>query len=302
VEACLAQDYPDVEVVVVDDGSTDDTERTVRQYPLRYLCQDNAGPASARNRGWHTATGEIVCFTDSDCVPARDWVSRLVQEYVSDQIAGVGGTYDIANANSLLAICIHEEIVQRHLRMPRDVNYLGAFNVSYRRAVLEEVGGFDESYGMASGEDNDLAYSVVKRGYSLVFTRDARVAHYHPDDLLRYLRRQFWHGYWRMKVYHNHPHMAGGDCYGNLLDFVQPPLSLASLVILPLVFVSPIVACLMSIVLITEMALQFPMAMAIVKRTRQIKHVALVPSTFLRGYMRGLGMILGIRQFLIGCG
>ena len=241
VEACLAQDYPDVEVVVVDDGSTDDTEHVLRHYPARYLYQDNAGPASARNRGWRTATGEIVSFTDSDCVPARDWVSSLVKEYGSDRVAGVGGTYDIANDNSLLAVCIHEEIIQRHLRMPRDVNYLGAFNVSYRRAVLEQVGGFDESYGMASGEDNDLAYSVVKRGYGLVFTRDAKVAHYHPDNLLRYLRRQFWHGYWRTKVYRNHPHMAGGDAYGGLADLVQPPLALATLCLLPFLFIAPVI-------------------------------------------------------------
>jgi glycosyltransferase involved in cell wall biosynthesis len=80
VEACLNQDYAAVEVVVADDGSTDDTARIVRSYPVHYLWQENAGPASARNRGWRAATGEIVCFADSDCVPASDWVSRLVEQ------------------------------------------------------------------------------------------------------------------------------------------------------------------------------------------------------------------------------
>jgi len=295
IETCLEQEYPrdKLEVVVVDDGSMDGTRWIVRQYPAKYIYQQNSGPATARNAGWTSAQGEIICFTDSDCVPARDWVSKLVEEYTSDEIAGVGGTYDIADDSNLLAACVHEEIVQRHLRTPRYVNYLGSFNVSYRRAVLEEVGGFNESYRMASGEDNDLAYRVIKRGYRLVFTRDAKVAHYHPHNLWRYLRQQFWHGYWRMKLYRNHPDMARGDAYGGAADLVQPPLALATLCLLPFSFLTPIIY-LVSALLIVGLGLQLPTPSAIIKRTGQIRYLALVLVTFLRGYARGLGMALGI--------
>lgn len=298
VEACLAQDYPDVEVIVVDDGSTDDTGHIVRGYPVRCLWQENAGPASARNRGWQASRGTLVCFADSDCVPAEDWVSKLVKQYVLSEIAGVGGTYDIANSGSLLAACVHEGIVQRHLRMPRVVNYLGAFNVSYRRSVLEEVGGFDEGYRIASGEDNDLAYCVIKRGYKLVFTREARVAHYHPDSLLRYLKHQFWHGYWRIRIYRNHPRMARGDAYAGLADFTQPPLAVMTLCLLPFAFLDSI-AYLVCALLVMGLLLQVPMPLAIIRRTRQVRYLALAPVTFLRGYARGLGMALGILRFLV---
>ena len=300
IQACLAQDYPQerLEIIVVDDGSRDTTKAIATRFPVKYIYQENSGPAQARNEGWRAAGGEIACFTDSDCIPDTDWISRLVANYTCDEIGGVGGTYGIANSDSLLAVCIHEETVQRHLHIPRYVDYLGSFNLSYRKQVLQEVGGFDESYRIASGEDNDLAYRIMKRGYKLVFDRDAVVAHHHPSNLIRYLRQQFWHGYWRMKLYRNHPDMARGDTYGGLADFIQPPLALATLCLVPIVFLLHI-AYLLFALLIVGMTLQLPMSLAIIKRTRQIKYLALVPVTFLRGYARGLGMAWGIFGFFI---
>lgn len=299
IEACLGQDYPCVEVIVVDDGSTDATGQIVRRYPVRYTWQDNAGPSSARNRGWRAARGEIICFTDSDCVPSPGWVSRLVEEYTSEDIAGVGGTYEIVNGHSLLAACIHEEIIQRHLGMPRYVDYLGAFNVSYRRTVLEEVGGFDESYRVASGEDNELAYRVKKRGYRLVFTRGASVGHYHPSNLWRYLRHQVWHGYWRMKLYRQHPDMSKGDVYSGPLDFIQPPLCVITLTLIPLALIWPFLWGGIGLLVLLDLGLQIPSTMRIVGRTGMAKHWALALITWLRGYARGLGMVAGIWNFFV---
>ncbi len=300
IEACLQQEYPEgkVEIIVVDDGSSDNTGSIVQKYPVRYIYQHNRGPASARNTGWLAADGRIVCFTDADCVPAKNWVAQLVVEYASDDIAGVGGTYDIANADNLLAGCVHEEIVQRHLKMPRYVDYLGSFNASYRRRVLEEVGGFDESYRMASGEDNDLAYRVIEHGYKLVFTREAKVAHYHPTKLWQYLTDQFWHGYWRIKLYRGHPRMMRGDVYGGLLDLIQPPLALLILVLLPLAHLT-LVAYLVSVLMSAVVAMQIPRPVAIIRRTGRMRYVALAPITFLRAFARGLGLAVGLVKFFI---
>lgn len=300
IKALFAQDYPkkNLEIILVDDGSNDRTGEIIKNFPVKYLHQDNKGPAAARNLGWKFSSGNIVCFTDSDCVPEKDWVSKIIKAYTSEQIAGVGGSYDIVNSESLFASCIHEEIVQRHLKMPKEVNYLGAFNVSYRRSVLEEVGGFNESYSGASGEDNDIAYRVVKKGYTLIFDKNIRVGHYHPTSLLRYLKQQFKHGFWRMKLYKDHPDMSKGDVYAGLLGFVQPPLALLTLLLLPFLFIQSVIYLFCSF-LTLQAIMQLVMPFSLIKRTKKAKYIYLTFITFLREYSRGIGMAIGIWRFRV---
>lgn len=301
LDACLNQDYPKdkLEVIAVDDGSIDKTPEVIREYPVRYFREENSGPAKARNTGWKNAKGDIVCFTDADCVPDKNWVSKLVSAYDSDIIAGVGGCYGISNPKNLLACCIHQEIVDRHKHMPRFVNYLGSFNISYRKSVLEEVGGFDESYKEASGEDNDLAYRVIKKNYKLVFEKDAKVNHRYPEKILKYLKQQCHHGMWRVKVYKRHPDLVKGDVYSGLFDYIQPPIALAILILLPFTFKFVIIRYFLFIMVAIYTLFQILSAAFIVKDTSNIKYFALVPITFLRGFYRAIGMFQGFLRFFV---
>ncbi len=300
IEACLSQNYPKdkLEIILADDGSTDNTREIAEKYPVQYLYQQNKGPAAARNLGWGSAKGKFICFTDSDCVPEKDWISKHVNVYNSDTIAGVGGSYNNANPENLLASCIHQEIVQRHIRFPKEVNYLGAFNVSYRKTILEGIGGFDESYPDASSEDNDLAYRIFKKGYKLFFDNKIKVDHYHPTSLIKYLQRQFWHGFWRMKLYKKHSDMISGDVYAGLIDFAKPLLALAIILLLPFIFLAP-VAFLASLLLLTYSIMQLFLPLSIIKRTGRIRYLYLIIINFLREYARGLGMFLGVSKFFL---
>lgn len=301
IEYCLSQTYrlSDLEIITVDDGSTDDTADIIKKYPVKYIYQNNSGPAAARNAGFKAASGEIICFTDSDCIPEKDWVRKMVDKYTSDDVGGVGGSYDITNKESLLAECIHEEIVQRHRETPIETNYLGSFNVSYRRRVLEEVGGFNKSFKHASGEDNDLSYKVKKAGYKLIFDKNIKVAHYHQTNLLKYLKEQYRHGYWRMKLYRLHPDMTKGDRYAGILDFVQPPLAMALIgTLIASFFYKPLfsVAFLLVVLLL---ALQLPVTLKAVIRNRQYSYLCLLLILFLRAFARGFGMLKGIWRFFV---
>ncbi|MBI2423146.1 MAG: glycosyltransferase [Candidatus Hydrogenedentes bacterium] len=232
LQACLAQSLGDYEIIVVDDGSTDDSARLARQFPVRVVSQPNAGPAAARNRGAAMAAGERLAFTDADCVPREDWLCQLAGAFAPGVVA-TGGTYDIANEAALLARLIHAEILARHKRFSGEVDFLGSFNVMYDAAAFHEAGGFDTRFKQASGEDNDLAYRLQDRGGKLLFVPEAAVAHHHPERLWRYLLTQMRHGYWRVFLYRLHPRRARGDAYAGPLDLLAPPATLLMIAALP---------------------------------------------------------------------
>lgn len=224
IENSLAQVYPGVkEVVVVDDGSIDNTAAVVSSYGVVCVKQKNAGPASARNAGAKHAQGEVFVFTDADCRPEPGWLLKMIAGFSSNDIGAVCGSYAIANPDKPLARVIHAEIMFRHERlMPEFPRAFGSYNVAIRRDVFRSVGGFDEAYRHASGEDNDLSYKILAVGKKIRFLLDARVAHYHQTSLLKYLKEQFRHGVWRVKTYLDHARMMAGDDYTFWKDIVEP--------------------------------------------------------------------------------
>ncbi|MBF0486092.1 MAG: glycosyltransferase [Candidatus Omnitrophica bacterium] len=228
LEALLAQTYPGViEIIVVDDGSLDSTRDVIKGFQgVKYLYQANAGPASARNLGAKNASGEVLFFTDSDCVPEKGWIEKMLSGFEATDIAVVAGSYGIANPQDALACIIQQEIFFRHTYlMPEFPQAFGSYNFSIRRSVFETLGGFNTDYRRASGEDNDLSYKILAAGLRIRFMKDAVVLHYHQNSFKKYLKEQFRHGFWRVKMYIDHPRMAKGDDYTFWKDIVEVPLA-----------------------------------------------------------------------------
>jgi len=285
----------------VDDGSTDGTSALARRYPVRVIEQPRHGPAAARNAGARRACGDVVVFTDSDCVPEPAWLARLLTGFRDADTVGVGGSYGMGDDASLLARLIHEEIVARHGRFGDEVDFLGSFNVAYRRDAFHDVGGFDETFLRASGEDNDLAYRLQDAGGILRFVPDARVAHYHPTRLWPYLRTQARHGYWRMKLYRKHPRRSRGDHYAGPGDLAGPPVALVlaggliAAPVAPHAAYWPALGGLAFVYLVVTSG-----RAADVARTLGIgPGVAYRGMTVLRDVARGLGLIGGVWSFMV---
>jgi glycosyltransferase involved in cell wall biosynthesis len=299
IDACLEAlvtirarpDSPLKEIIFVDDGSTDDTAEIARRHPVTVLAGTGRGAGAARNLGWRAASGDLVWFVDSDCVAAPDALDSLVGHLEERDVAAVSGTYGNANTHSLLACLIHEEIVERHLAMSEDVDFLATFNVLYRRSVLEELNGFDERYLKA--QDAELSFRARDAGYRLRFEIASKVDHYHEQHLASYLRTQRQQGYWRVWLHMEHPGRGSQNSYSNALDHVQPMVAMALLGSLPLVM-APYARWTPVILLALLLIAQLPMTARLVRRMRSPRYVGFAVMSAVRAVWRGVGMTHGV--------
>ncbi|MCM2266181.1 MAG: glycosyltransferase [Elusimicrobiales bacterium] len=292
LDALLAQTVKDLEIIVADDGSTDNTAELVRARPVKYLRQENAGPAKARNLGWRAASGEIIFFTDSDCVPEPEWVAKLLRAFADPAVSAAGGTYGIKNPESLVAQCIHYDIQYRHARLGTEVAYLGSFSLALRRTALEAAGGFDESFRIACGEDADLSYRLYKAGHRFRFDKNCLVFHHFPVGFTHFCRQQFWRGYWIMKLLARHG-STGAPGYSNFLDALQPPLfalALAALAAAPLL---PAVRTAALVLNLLAFAVNLPSALFGVRASGSPRLLFSLVLFYFRGFAWVLGLAYG---------
>lgn len=187
LDGIIAQDYPNFEVIVVDDGSTDQTAGICRTYAdIKMICVQNGGPSRARNIGATMATGEILVFTDGDCLAEPGWLTELARGFAQPGTAGVGGDQKSPEDETLFGrrvqgilkqlgvVTYYTQIVSVMVETPHNPSC----NAAYLQRVFEEVGGFDE--GLWPGEDVDLDIRIRRQGYTLIYNPAAVVRHYRP--------------------------------------------------------------------------------------------------------------------------
>ena len=210
------------EIIVVDDGSTDETAAVAEAAGAQAICQSNHGPAAARNRGVAAARGDLILFTDADCEPAPDWIAEMVWPFSDSVVVGVKGAYRTHQwkAVSRLVQCEFEERYDRLERLPF-IDFVDTYSAAFRASALRQVGGFDPAFPHANNEDVDFSYRLARQGCRLVFNRRALVYHHHADRWLAYLRLKIKRGYWRLVVYRLHPGKALRDSYTPQLLKVQ---------------------------------------------------------------------------------
>jgi glycosyltransferase involved in cell wall biosynthesis len=282
------------DIIFVDDGSSDGSGDCARGHGVTVVRGPGLGPGRARNLGWAEAGTELVWFVDSDCVAESDALDLLVTRLTESDFAAVGGSYGNMRPDKLLSCLIHEEIIERHLQMSREVDFLGTFNALYRRDVLEQVGGFDPRF--MNEEDVELAFRVGEAGHRLGFEVRSQVKHYHPDTLWPYLRVQNEHGYWRAWLYDAYPDRATGDSYSGFVDHVQPPLGLAAALASPLLITGAPGLALEGALFTALLACQVPMTQRMIQRTGDLRYLAFAPLSVARAVFRGVGFAHGVAE------
>ncbi len=190
VESILRQRLKPFEVIIVDDGSTDNTSDVLKKFgnPIVYLPKVNGGPASARNLGVHFAHGDFVAFTDSDCLPDAEWLINLMRGFDSPRVGGVGGIVRSVEKNMTSEYVDTIRLLDPHANETGEIPYLITANACFRREALIRAGLFDERFRKPGGEEAELCYRIKELGYQFRFAEKAVVLHHHRQTTASLLK------------------------------------------------------------------------------------------------------------------
>jgi glycosyltransferase involved in cell wall biosynthesis len=200
LERCLESlrriEYPDYEVILVDDGSKDDTEEIAsRNRWITYLRQENSGLSMARNVGARAATGEVLAYTDSDCMADPQWLYFMVGTLLSGAYAGVGGPNVSPPAENWIQACVAAAPGgPNHVLLTDQIaEHIPGCNMAFYKWAFERVGGFDPEYRKA-GDDVDFCWRLQQDGQIIGFSPSAIVWHYRRFTLAAFRKQQNGYG------------------------------------------------------------------------------------------------------------
>jgi GT2 family glycosyltransferase len=234
IDSCLSSleklNYPNYEVVVVNDGSADKTREIAESYDyIRLINQENKGLSEARNVGIRASKGEIIAFTDADCMVDADWLTYLVARFQSTEFAAVGGPNLSPPDDSFVASCVAVSPgAPTHVLLDDEVaEHIPGCNMAFRREALEAIAGFDPIFRSA-GDDVDLCWRLQNKGYKIGFSPAAVVWHFRRNTIRDYLKQQRGYGKAETLLFFKHPYRFNvlgqsrwfGRIYGDLSSFL----------------------------------------------------------------------------------
>jgi GT2 family glycosyltransferase len=199
IDACLRSVLSDTtsdtsDVIVVDNGSSDDTLEIVRRYPVRLEVIPPGFVSTSRNVGARLAKHPLVAFIDSDCAVRSGWRTAVVDTLADPAVGIIGRRHDPPDNGTWVQQAWDRAHARAHAtHSVREVPYVPAGNMAARTAVFLGVNGFDDT--LETGEDPDLCARVAAQGLRIVEVPGMRCIHFgEPATLGAVFRRERWHG------------------------------------------------------------------------------------------------------------
>jgi cellulose synthase/poly-beta-1,6-N-acetylglucosamine synthase-like glycosyltransferase len=194
VDSLLRTDYPDKEIIVVDDGSTDSTQEALKKYgsKIRVLKKGRGGVSSARNYAAERTDAQLVATTDNDCEVTPGWISNAVRHFSSPDIGAVTGEKKYKITNTVSAVRSAEYAV-RFRKRGAEANSIECPCAVIRRDAWLKIGGFNTGTKVG-GEDTEFGYRLRKNKYRIAYDKDVLVYHDSEDSLRMYAKRNYRNG------------------------------------------------------------------------------------------------------------
>jgi GT2 family glycosyltransferase len=192
LEGLARLEYPNFEVIVIDDGSTDGTADLVQEYDVRLIQTENRGLSNARNLGMDLARGEIIAYTDDDAYPDPHWLYYLAHTFRTTAFAGVGGPNLPPPGAGLVAEAVANSPggPTHVLLSEQEAEHIPGCNMAFRADALRALGGFDPQFRTA-GDDVDICWRIQRAGWKVGF---------HPAALVWHHRRKTVQTYWKQQT------------------------------------------------------------------------------------------------------
>jgi glycosyltransferase involved in cell wall biosynthesis len=208
LDSLLRLNYPDYEVILVDDGSKDSTRQVASAYEkVRYLRHEtNLGLSVARNTGIGAASGEIIAFTDADCRADEDWLYYLIGALLETDFAGVGGPNLLPPEDSAVAaaVMVSPGGPAHVMLTDRQAEHIPGCNMAFYKSALLAIDGFDPIFKKA-GDDVDVCWRLQQAGFKIGFSPAAFVWHYRRSTVAAYLTQQKGYGEAEAMLVRKHP-------------------------------------------------------------------------------------------------
>lgn len=185
IESILNQTYPNKEIIVINDGSDDNTEEIIKKYPVRIINTNKLGISNARNLGYRNSNGDYVAFTDADCELDPRWTEIILQKFNDKKIGLIGGRTVFKTNDSYTSKYRNIEFTKRYKNIAnQDGFWAGGPGSMFKKEILNEIGGFNPNW--VHGEDSEISLLIIEHGYK-VYNESNAITYHTPES-----------GFWRL--------------------------------------------------------------------------------------------------------
>lgn len=260
-------EYPrdKLEIIVVDDGSTDNSPNIVKEYPVNYIQKNHGGYPSAMNTGIKNAHGNVNVIIDSDIIVAKDWLIKVLEEFTDSEVGIVGGYIATVKTKSFWSRLAGYELEDRYHKIKsKYVNYLSTTCTAYRKEIFNDVGFFDEK--LRRDSDEDFTHRAFKARWKIVLRKDAVCFHEWKSSFWSYFKQQLNEARYALTIFRKSPDLLRGKQ-------VHPPSLYIPLILTFSLFLSPLYfllnyAWLTLVFLIGLFVFHIPSAIRIIRKQR----------------------------------